>query len=97
MIIILSTLFLALLAICIWASLEIPLWEEWAQLSTSPWFLTTLVDLYIGLILAGLFTYWLHRKWVYSLIWTLIFFSLGNMATIIWIVLNRKALYDKCK
>lgn len=93
--ILLSSLFLPLFILCLWASFEIPLWEEWASLKTSPWFLVTLADLYIGFILFGLLTYWFKKKWIYSVLWTLAFFSLGNMATIIWIWLHRKEIHEK--
>jgi hypothetical protein len=93
----LLVLFSVLLIGCFWASFDIPLWVEWASLKSSPWFLVTLMDLYIGLILFALFTYLVKKNIKHSFIWAALFFSLGNMATIVWIVMNKKELYAKFK
>lgn len=92
---ILISIWSLLLWVCFWASFKIPLWEEWSSLQTSPWFLATLTDLYVGLILMTLFTYSIKRSWLHSLIAGIVFFSLGNLATIIWLFLFRKDIYAR--
>lgn len=84
-----------MLGILIWASLEIPLWIEWESLKQSPWFLATLADLYTGIILFSLFTFLIKRNLVHTGIWTLLFCSLGNIATLIWIIMHRKVIDER--
>ena len=93
--VVLSSLWILMMIACIWASLAIPLWEEWSILKYSPWFIVTLADLYVGLILFSIFTYLLRRNWVHTAIWTLLFFCGGNITTIIWLFLNWRAIRDK--
>jgi hypothetical protein len=94
---ILTLAWLILMGICIWASLKIPLWVEWSALRESPWFLTTLVDLYVGLILFACFSYLLNRSWKHSAIWSLLFFCGGNLTTLIWVYLNREKIREKLR
>lgn len=88
-------LFITLLLVCFWASFSVPLWIEWHTLKHSPWFLTTLLDLYIGLILFSIFTFWVRRQFSHTFIWTVLFFSLGNMATLAWLWVYKKEIYEK--
>lgn len=86
-----------MLGILIWASLEIPLWIEWASLKQSPWFLATLADLYTGIILFSLFTFLIKRSLSHTGVWTLLFCSLGNIATLIWVIIYRKDIDERLR
>jgi hypothetical protein len=94
-----NRLFFVLLAVmvsvCLWASFEIPLWQEWGILKTSPWFLATLADLYIGLVLFSCFTVFIKKHVWHTVVWTILFFGLGNIATIVWLLLYKKDVYAK--
>ena len=80
---------------CLWASFEIPLWVEWPVLKQSPWFLVTLLDLYVGLALFSGFTYFVKRNLLQTLGWTVLFFGLGNMATVVWLLLHWRLIHER--
>ena len=90
-------LLLTLVLSCFWASNEIALWSEWTTLKTSPWFLVTLLDLYIGLTVFGLFTFFIRRSLSHSLLWGCLFFSLGNIGTLLWTILNWRHINERLK
>ncbi|MBX3729457.1 MAG: DUF1475 family protein [Candidatus Sumerlaeia bacterium] len=86
-----SLLFALLLGFIVHASFQSALWDEGGVLMDYAWFRTTLVDLYAGLILAGVWVFHRESNRVVAGLWTLSFFLLGNLSVLayVWIHLMR--------
>lgn len=82
----LAALFLSLLVSCFWAMDQMGLMAGVAAMEAVRWFWVTLLDLYIGLILAGLWMW--HRELKLSTrgIWLVLFFGLGNMGVLLYLL-----------
>jgi hypothetical protein len=91
--IVLGLLFAALL---IWAAISGDFRAEGAWLTSSPWGIVTLSDLYLGLLTAAILMFVFERpgtRWL----WIAPLPFLGNLWTILWLVWRLPALYDRVR
>ena len=62
-------------------------WHEGDWLTSNPWGIVTLADLYLGLVISGAFIAFFERTWI-ALLWIVPLPFLGNVWTIVWFVLR---------
>lgn len=89
---------ISFIALCVYASLQSPLWDAFSSLSSDIWFWVTLYDLYIGLGLFIGFTYLVKRNVRHTLLWGITCLLLGNMASLVWLIMYRhdvKSLFSR--
>jgi hypothetical protein len=89
---------LGFVGLCLYASLQVPLWEEFSLLTPFIWFWVTLADLYIGLGLFISFVYFVKRSTAHTLAWGIACLCLGNMASLVWLIVYRhdvKAVFNR--
>lgn len=84
---------LALLGLVIWAAFAMPnlhgsLFDQFAVVTTLPWGMTGLVDLYIGFILFSVIVFLTERSWLVALLWAAPIFVLGNIWAALWLVIR---------
>jgi hypothetical protein len=86
----------------LWAVSFLPIWESIIQLSSDPWFLITILDLYLGFGFVAFFIFHKERSILKSLFWTIGLCLLGNIVTGIYIFLalrdsrkNNTKIWDK--
>jgi hypothetical protein len=76
---------LALAGLIIYAMQVGDFWQAGRWLTTDPWGLTTLADLYLGLAISAVIIALFEASW-FSLIWIIPLPFLGNVWTVIWFV-----------
>jgi predicted permease len=77
---------LTMLAVTIWASLQVALWNTPREVATHPWFIATLFDTYFAFLT---FYVWLAYKETSNLarvLWLLAVLLLGNIAMAIYLL-----------
>lgn len=90
-------LFLAVLAIAfavliIWAVSTGTFSEAGAWLTSEPWGLVSMADLYFGFLLSAIVIYWFERTWWRALLWIAPIPVLGNVWTAVWFIWRLPAL-----
>lgn len=85
LIIVLTVGFLCVLA---WAATGGGGGEALAWLTSNPWGITTLADLYLGIALFGVLVWRLERSTAKALLWLLPALLLGNVVPAVYVLLN---------
>ncbi len=85
LIIVLTTGFLSVLA---WAATTGGGSDALAWLTSNPWGITTLADLYLGIALFGILVWRLERSAAKALLWLLPALLLGNVVPALYVLLN---------
>lgn len=92
MIVLLRIVFLlvlgAMLAVTLWASDQVALWNTPREVLAHPWFIATLFDTYFAFL-----TFWLwvasrERSWAARLAWLLAILLLGNIAMATYLLIR---------
>ncbi len=88
---------LALLGIVLWAAFALrdlhgSLLDQFSVVSTLPWGLTALADLYVGFVLFAIVVFLTERSWIRAAIWAMPIFILGNVWTALWLVIRLPVL-----
>jgi hypothetical protein len=92
----LSVLGLLFAALLFWAAKTGDFWTEGAWLTSNPWGIVTLCDLYLGLLIAAILMFVFERpgaRWF----WIAPLPFLGNLWTVLWLVWRLPALYDRVR
>jgi hypothetical protein len=84
---------LALLALIVWAflannDLHGDFGQQFAVLTTLPWGVVSLVDLYIGFGLFAVLVFLTERSWVVAILWAAPVLVLGNIWAAVWFVVR---------
>lgn len=87
----LAILAAALAGLIVWAVLAGDFGEAGRWLTSDPWGIVTLADLYLGFVLAAVVIAALERRWT-AVLWIAPIPILGNVWTAIWFVLRFPAL-----
>lgn len=66
--------------------------QQFGVVTTLPWGLGALADLYIGFALMTVIVFLAERSWISALLWSLPIFVLGNIWTAVWLVLRLPSL-----
>ena len=70
-----------MLAVTIRTSLTESLWAAWPAYSASPWAMATFWDAYSGFTLFWVWIAFRERSWPVRILWLLLVYALGNIAT----------------
>lgn len=84
---------LALLGLITWAifakaDLHGSFLEQGAVLTTLPWGVVTLADLYLGFFLFAVIVFLTEKSWLLAAVWALPIFVLGNVWAALWLVIR---------
>jgi len=84
---------LALLGLVIWAAVAMPdlhgsFFDQLAVLTTLPWGVATLADLYVGFLFFAVLVFLTERSWVVAALWAVPVFVLGNIWAALWLVIR---------
>ncbi len=84
---------LALLGLGLWAAFALKdlhgsFFEQVAVLTTLPWGLAALADLYVGFILLATLVFLTERSWLAALFWAAPIFILGNIWAALWLLIR---------
>ncbi len=84
---------LALLGLIIWAAVSMTdlhgtFLDQFAVVSTLPWGIVSLVDLYVGFIFFAVIVFLTERSWVVAALWAAPLLILGNVWAAIWLVIR---------
>ncbi|MBL8530252.1 MAG: DUF1475 family protein [Hyphomonadaceae bacterium] len=83
----------ALLGLILWAATSMQelhgsFFDQLAVVTTLPWGVTALVDLYIGFVLIAVIMFLTERSWLVAALWAAPMFILGNVWAAIWVVIR---------
>lgn len=77
-----SALLVFMIYIVVSTSLKSNLFEEWDFLASIPWMTATLWDFYANIIIIWFWVVYKETKPVWWVIWAILFFCLGSIATL---------------
>ncbi|MBI1251328.1 MAG: hypothetical protein GC189_07640 [Alphaproteobacteria bacterium] len=91
---------LILLGLILWASFALKdlhggFFDQFAVVSTLPWGVVALVDLYLGFFLFAVLVLMVERSLIRAALWALPIFVLGNIWAAVWFVLRLPYLADR--
>jgi drug/metabolite transporter (DMT)-like permease len=81
-----AILFSVMLGTIIWASSHSSIRNIPQSVLSNPWFITTLVDVYIGFLLFYAWVWYRESSYVKRAVWFVLIIGLGNLATCIYIL-----------
>jgi len=84
---------LALLALVVWAAFAMPelhgtFLDQLAVVTTLPWGIAGLADLYVGFFFFAVIVFLTERSWLIAVAWSLPIFLLGNIWAAVWLVIR---------
>jgi hypothetical protein len=84
---------LALLGLVIWAAVAMrdlhgSFLDQFAVLTTLPWGVAALAELYVGFLLFAVLVFLTERSWVVAALWALPVFIIGNFWAALWFVIR---------
>jgi hypothetical protein len=86
----------ALVGAILWASfggtLHGTFMNQLGVITTLPWGIVTLADLYLGFILFAVVVFLAERSWLSAALWSLPLLFLGNVWAALWLVLRLPSL-----
>jgi hypothetical protein len=88
---------LALLGAILWASfagadVHGTFFDQVGVVTTLPWGIVTLADLYLGFVLFAVIVFIAERSWLSATLWSLPLLFLGNIWAALWLVLRLPSL-----
>lgn len=84
---------LVLIALILWAVRAGDFGEAGRWLTSDPWGIVTLFDLYFGFLLAAIVIAWTERKLLPAVFWITPVFVLGNVWTALWLLVRGRKLW----
>ena len=88
LIVLFSAILLAMLAVTIRASLQMPIWDAFATFSDHPWAVATLWDACFGFLTFYLWVLWREPRLAPRLLWLVLIMTLGNIAMSLYVLLQ---------
>lgn len=84
---------LALLGLVVWAAVAMQdlhgmFLHQLSVLTTLPWGIATLADLYIGFVFFAVIVFLTERSWMVAALWALPIFVIGNIWSAVWLVIR---------
>lgn len=83
-----ASILVALLAVTSYSSLDRSIFALGSQLTSDPWFQTTLVDTYFGLLTFYFWVAYKEARVSNKLLWFVLVMTLGNIATSIYMLIQ---------
>jgi hypothetical protein len=90
--IVLSALLFWMIYVVVSTSLQSNLFEQWDYLGSIPWMRATLWDFYANILVIYLWLIYKERNVLLALLWGMLFFCLGSIATLAYILIQLFAL-----
>jgi hypothetical protein len=84
----LTTIWIGIIYIVVATSLESSLFKEWDFLASIPWMRATLWDFYANILVIYLWVIWRERNFAIRMLWAVLFFSLGSIASIGYVLIQ---------
>ena len=84
----LSLVWLFMVYIVVSTSLKSSLFEEWTFVLSVPWMRATLWDFYANVLIIYLWVLYLERTWSIRILWGVLFFFLGSIGTLGYVLLQ---------
>jgi hypothetical protein len=84
---------LALLGLVVWAAVAMTelhgtFVDQLAVLTTLPWGIATLADLYVGFVFFAAIVFLTERSWLVAALWAVPIFVIGNIWSAVWLVIR---------
>lgn len=84
---------LVMLGFIIWAAVAMSdlhgsFLDQFAVVTTLPWGITALVDLYIGFVFFAVIVFLTERSWLIAALWAAPILILGNVWAAVWLVIR---------
>lgn len=84
---------LALLGLVVWAAVALPdlhgsFFDQLAVLTTLPWGIAALADLYVGFLLFATLVFLTERSWIVAALWAVPVLFIGNIWAALWFVIR---------
>lgn len=84
---------LALLGLVIWAAIAMhdlhgSFFDQLAVVTTLPWGIATLADLYVGFVIFAAIVFLTERSWLVAALWAAPVFIVGNIWAALWLVIR---------
>ena len=84
---------LALLGLLLWAALSMQdlhgsFTDQLAVMTTLPWGVASLADLYVGFLLFAVLVFLTERSWLIAVLWAVPVFFIGNIWSALWFVIR---------
>lgn len=84
---------LALLGLVVWAAISMAdlhgsFFDQLAVMTTLPWGIAALADLYVGFLLFAVLVFLTERSWIIAAIWAVPVFLLGNIWAALWFAIR---------
>ena len=89
-----GAIFLTMIFVTVQTSLQQSLWSAWPAYSANPWATATLWDAYCGFTLFWIWVAYRERSWFARIVWLILIFALGNIATAGYLLLALSQLSD---
>jgi len=83
-----TVILLSMMASTFWASMDRSVFQTGRGLWPDPWFLTTLLDAYLGFLLFYVWVAYKERTTLSRILWFLLIMALGNMAAAFYVLLQ---------
>ncbi len=84
----LSLVWIFMIYMVISTSLESSLFEQWDFLGSIPWMRATLWDFYANVLIIYLYVLYREERAVIKIVWLILFFLLGSIATIAYVLIQ---------
>jgi hypothetical protein len=81
-------------ALIVWAIQTGDFWSEGSWLTSNPWGVVSLTDLYLGFLITAIFMYFFESSYA-RWFWIMPLPFLGNVWTLLWLAYRLPALYGK--
>jgi len=83
-----TVILLSMMAMTFWASMNRSVFQAGRGLWPDPWFLTTLLDAYLGFLIFYVWVAYKERTTLSRILWFLLIMALGNMAAAFYVLLQ---------
>ena len=84
---------LALLGLVLWATFSLAdlhgsFMDQFGVITTLPWGVATLSDLYIGFLFFSVIVFLTERSWLVAVLWAIPIFIIGNIWSALWLAIR---------
>ena len=87
LIILFAAIGLTVIAVNVWAGMQVNLFDAWPDFQRNPWAIATLVDAYAGFLTFYVWVLYRERSLVARLLWFVLIMGLGNITMSLYVLL----------
>lgn len=85
-------IFVFMIAMTIWTSMQMSIWDAWPTYKANPWAISTLYDAYFGFLTFFIWVYFKETSLASKAVWFLLIMLLGNIAMSFYVLLQLNKL-----